>query len=187
MTLRPIPGAPIDAPIPDFPTGNPGPLVVPESRFAHRPAESIPPSPPSPEASLSLSRTRRSGPIEIRGSGNSSLTFRPVPELPAIRRSSMTIAIAGEPTGDCFPPTMPHLELTTDQAKAFLLALRDGGSPVLVADSRTGFEVEFAVKEDGPTFTVGRPIQETTLQRFNPGWGYDVKTMAEDLLAELGP
>ncbi len=38
MTLKPIPGAPIGAPIPDFPTGEPAPLVVPLSRFTRRPA-----------------------------------------------------------------------------------------------------------------------------------------------------
>ena len=80
MTLKPIPGAPISAPIPDFPTGEPGP---------------------------------------------------------------------------------------TDEAKEFLLALRDGDSPIVIPDSRSGFQVEFVIAEDGPTFTVGKPDQERISRRLS--------------------
>jgi hypothetical protein len=180
MTLKPIPGAPIGAPIPDFPTGEPGPLVVPESRFARRP---VPPSSPSPPLALA----RRPGPVEIRGSDASTLTFRAIPEVPAINRSSMTISITGEPTCDYSPQPMPQLNLSTDKAKAFLLALRDGGSPVVIADSRTSFQVEFAITEDGPVFTVSQPGQERTVRKINAGWSFDVKTMVAHLLADLGP
>jgi hypothetical protein len=187
MTLRPIPGAPIDASIPDFPTGEPGPLVVPASGFTRRPVEPVPFSLSPPVPTSALSPARRPGPVEIRGGGDSTLTFRAIPEIPAINRSSMTISITGEPTGDYSPQMMPHLDLTTDQAKAFLLALRDGGSPIVVADSRNVFQVEFAIAEDGPVFTVSKPGQERTSRRFNAGWSYDVKTMAAHLLADLGP
>jgi hypothetical protein len=185
MTLKPIPGAPIDAPIPDFPTGEPGPLVVPSSRLTRRPVEPSPISfpPPSP----SLSPARRPGPVEIRGSGDSTLIFRVIPEVPAINRSSLTISIIGEPTGDYSPRMVPHLDLAIDEAKAFLLALRDGDSPIVIADNRTAFQVEFAIAEDGPTFTVSKPGQEHTARRFNAGWSCDVKAMAAHLLAELGP
>ena len=185
MTLKPIPGAPIDAPIPDFPTGEPGPLVVPESRFARRPVEPLPSSVPA--SAPSLSPARQQGSVEIRGSGNSALTFRCIPEVPAINRSSMTISITGEPTGDDSPRTWPDLDLATDEAKAFLLALRDGDSPIVIADSRTAFQVEFAIAKDGPTFTVSKPGQERTSRRFNAGWSYDVRAMAAHLLADLGP
>jgi hypothetical protein len=99
----------------------------------------------------------------------------------------MTIAITGEPAVDRSPQKVPDLDLTTDEAKEFLLALRDGGSPIVIADSRSGFQVEFAIAEDGPTFTVGKPGQERTARRFNVGWGHDVKAMAAQLLADLGP
>jgi hypothetical protein len=183
MTLKPIPGAPIGAPISDFPTGEPGPLVLPASQFTRRPVELLPFSLPPPE----LSPAWQPGPVEIRGSGDSTLTFRAIPEIPAINRSSMTISITGEPAGDYSPRMMPHLNLTTDQAKAFLLALRDGASPIVIADSPNGFQVEFVIAEDGPTFIVSKPGQERTSRKFNAGWSYDVKTMAAHLLAGLGP
>jgi hypothetical protein len=185
MTLKPIPGAPIGAPIPEFPTGEPGPLVVPASRFTRRPVELLPPSLPPPAPALPPSR--RPGPIEIRGDGDTILTFRCIPEVPAINRSSMTISITGEPTADASIQTMPHLDLTTDEAKAFLLALRDGDSPIVIADNRTAFQLEFVIAADGPTFTVSKPGQERTSRRFNAGWSYDVKAMAAHLLADLGP
>jgi hypothetical protein len=186
MTLKPIQGAPIGAPIPDFPTGEPGPLVVPESRLTRPPVEHAPFSLPPPAPTTALSPVRRAGPVEIRGSGDSILTFRCIPEIPAIKRSSMTISITGELTGG-YSPQMPHLDLATDEAKAFLLALRDGDPPIVIADSRTAFQVEFAIAEDGPTFTVGKPGQEHTARRFNAGWSYDVTAMAAHLLADLGP
>ncbi len=187
MTLKPIPGAPIGAPIPDFPTGEPGPLVVPASQFTRRPVAPLPYSLSPPAFTPLLSPARQQGPVEFRGSGGSTLTFRVIPEVPAIYRSSMTISITGEPTGDYSPQMMPHLDLATDQAKAFLLALRDGDSPIVIADSRTAFQVEFAIAEDGPTFTVSKPGQQHTARPFNAGWSYDVKAMAAHLLAELGP
>jgi hypothetical protein len=181
MTLKPIPGAPIDAPVPDFPTGEPGPLVVPESRLTRPPVEALPF--PLPEASPA----RPPGPVEIRGGGDSALIFRCIPEIPAINRSRMTISIIGEPTGDYSPETMPHVELATDNAKAFLLALRDGDGPIVVADRCNAFQVEFAISEGGPTFTVRKPGQARIFRKFNAGWSFDVKAMAAHLLADLGP
>ena len=99
----------------------------------------------------------------------------------------MTISITGEPTGDDSTQKMPYLDLATDEAKAFLLALRDGDLPIVIADSRNAFQVEFAVTEDGPTFTVNGLGQERTSRRFNAGWNYDVKAMAAHLLTDLGP
>ena len=187
MTLKPIPGAPIDAPIPDFPTGEPAPLVVPASRSMRRPGEPLPSSLPPPAPTPLLSPARRPGPIEIRGSDNSALRFRCIPEVPAINRSSMIISITGEPTGDHSAQMAPYLDLATDEAKAFLLALRDGDSAIVITDSRGAFQVEFAIAEDGPTFTVSKPGQERASRRFNAGWNYDVKAMAAHLLADLGP
>jgi hypothetical protein len=185
MTLKPIPGAPIGAPIPDFPTGEPGPLVIPASRFTRRPRDSVPSSVPSP--SPPLLPAHQPGPVEIHGSGDSILRFRCIPEVPAINRSSMAISITGEPTGDYPAQMVPHFDLATDEAKAFLLALREGDPPIVIADSRTGFQLEFTIAEDGPTFTVSKPGQQRTSLRFNAGWGYDVRAMAAHLLADLGP
>jgi hypothetical protein len=187
VTLKPIPGAPVGAPIPDFPTGKASPLAVPESRFTRRPVEprpfSLPPSAPSP----ALSPPRRPGTMEIRGDGDSTLIFRVIPEVPAINRASMTISITGESAGDDSAQIMPHLDLTTGEAKAFLLALRDGHSPIVIADSRTAFQIEFAIAEDGPTFTVSKQDEQHTSRRYNAGRSYDVKAMAAHLLADLGP
>ena len=63
----------------------------------------------------------------------------------------MIISITGEPTGDAAVQMMPSLDLATNEAKAFLLALRDGDSPIVIVDSRTTFQVEFVIAEDGPT------------------------------------
>jgi hypothetical protein len=185
MTLKPIRGAPIDAPNPDFPAGKPAPLVIPASRFTRPTVEPAPPSLPQPTPSL-LSM-RRQGPIEIRGSGDGVLTFRCIPEIPAINRSSMTISITDEPTRSDAARAVGHLELSTDEAKAFLQALHDGHSPAVAVDSRSGFRVEFAIVDDGPGFVVNQPDRAGSSRRFNAGWSFDVKAMAAHLLADLGP
>jgi hypothetical protein len=181
MTLKPIRGAPADAPNPDFPTGKPAPLVVPASRIARRTVEL------SPQPAPSLPPVRQPGPIEIGGSGDSALIFRCIAEVPAINRSSMTISITGEPTGSDATWAAPHLELTTDEAKAFLRAVHDGHSPAVAVDSRSGFRVEFAIADDGPGFTVNLPDRAESFRRFNAGRSFDVKAMAAHLLADLGP
>jgi hypothetical protein len=154
-------------------------MVEPESRLTRPPVEVF----PLPE----VSPVRPPGPVDIRGSGDSTLTFRCIPEIPAISRSRMIISIIGEQTGDYSPQAMPHVELATDKAKAFLLALRDGNRPIEVADNRSAFQVEFAVSEDGPTFTIRKPGQARAFRKFNAGWSFDVKAMAAHLLADLGP
>lgn len=114
--------------------------------------------------------------------------FRVIPEVPAINRASMTISITGETTGD-HPPTtsVPHLDLATDEAKAFLLALRDGHAPVAIADSRSGFQVECVIGDDGIGFTASKLGHERTARWFSAGSSDDVKAMAAHLLADLGP
>jgi hypothetical protein len=131
--------------------------------------------------------TRRPGPFEIRDGGSCTLTFRVIPEVPAINRASMTISITGESTGEYSVQATPHFDLTTDEAKTFLLTLRDGDSPIRIADSRSGFQLEFAVADDGPTFTISKPGQNPAMRRFNVGWSFDVKAMAAHLLVDLGP
>jgi hypothetical protein len=129
----------------------------------------------------------QAGPIEIRGNGVGVLTFRVIPEVPAINRSSMTVSITGEPTGDDCAHLPTRLDFATDKAKTFLLALRNGEAPAVIADSRGLFQIEFAIAEDGSSFTVSQPGQAGTVQRFNAGSSFDVKTMAAQLLADLGP
>ena len=79
MTLKPIPGAPMDAPVPDFPTGEPGPLVVPASRFTRRPVSPLPPLPPP---SPSLAPARRPG------AGRNSRQRQQQPHIPMHSRGT---------------------------------------------------------------------------------------------------
>jgi hypothetical protein len=129
------------------------------------------------------------GPVEIRGDDDCALIFRVIPEVPAINRSSMIISVTGEPAADDPAQTMPCVDLTTDEARAFLLALRDGTLPVVVGDSRSGVQIEFRVADDGPTFTVSGSGQEQHVRRrrFKVGGSHDVTLMAVHLLAVLGP
>jgi hypothetical protein len=186
VTLKPIQGAPIGARIPDFPTGKPESVAVPTSGSRRGPVEPLEFSRPLPAPAVPPLPARRPGPVEIRGSDNSTLTFRSIPEIPAINRSSMIISITCEPTGSCSLRRTLHLHLTTGEAGAFLRALGDGNSPIVAADSRSGLQIEFAMAEDGPAFTVSEPGLASTSRRFNAGLSFDVKRMAAHLLTALG-
>src|SRR3954447_24997740 len=79
MALAPIRGAPPGAPNPGFPLGEPA------STSARPPA-----GPPSIDQSPIPPVRQRYTPIEV-GGGGVTLTFRVIPEQPAISRASMTI------------------------------------------------------------------------------------------------
>ena len=102
MTLAPIRGTPAGASIPGFPIEEPRakpeqPTTVPTSGDQRRPM-----------------RTRqRHMSIEICGSGI-SLTFKVLPELPAISRASMTVQVVADTVAVGF------LRMSAPNARAFL-------------------------------------------------------------------
>jgi hypothetical protein len=87
MTLAPTRGAPPGAPIPDFP--------IEEARV--KPAQPTAASATDDQPPKSPIRPRQT-PIEIGGSGI-ILTFRVIPEQPAIARASMTVHIVADAVG----------------------------------------------------------------------------------------
>src|SRR5271169_1516864 len=114
MPLAPIRGAPPGAPIPDFPSH------VPEADTAH-PTAAAATEPCQPEASP----PRRSyAPVEIRCDG-SILTFKVIPELPAISRSSLIIHVSADTAEGCTPHMLASFEMSPVKAERFLTELRD--------------------------------------------------------------
>jgi hypothetical protein len=87
MTLAPIRGAPVGAPIPDFPIEEP--RVKPAQLTAAPASDKQPPTPPV---------RQRNTPIEINA-GGVTFTFRVIPEQPAIARASLTVHIAAGAAG----------------------------------------------------------------------------------------
>ena len=185
MTLRPIAGAPGDAPIPDFPSGQPGSIgeFAPRRRGGTSAAFSLPP--PVEPGTAAPPRRPEPGPVEIRGDDGIALVYRVFPEVPAICRASMTVSLAGETTG-LFARRGPLLDLTGEEAKAFLRAVRDGEAPATFADSRSGFQVEFLAGQEGPVFIVGKAGDANSRRRFSVPVDV-VAEMVTSLLDDLGP
>src|SRR6478736_7312377 len=125
MTLAPIRGAPPGASIPDFPIKEP--RVMPAQPTAAPAARDQPPTSPI--------RPRHT-PIEIGGSGI-LLTFRVIPEQPAIARASMTVHIVADAAAPSSSRTLGFLRMSAANARAFLTDLRNGRSPI-VATGRRG-------------------------------------------------
>jgi hypothetical protein len=126
MTLAPIRGAPPGAPIPDFPIKEP--RVTPAEPTAAPASGDHPP--------ISHIRQRQT-PIEIGGNGI-TLTFRVIPELPAIARASMTIHIVADAVGPSPSHMVGFLRMSAANARAFLTDLRKGRSPIIATGDEDG-------------------------------------------------
>src|SRR5262249_24003212 len=105
MTLAPIRGAPPGAPIPDFPVDEP------KTKAEQPVAETISDNQPD-EAPCRLPYA----PIEVRGNGI-VLTFRAIPELPAIARASMSIHIAANPARSSAAIPLGFLRMSAGHAR----------------------------------------------------------------------
>jgi hypothetical protein len=175
MTLAPIRGAPPGAPIPDFPVDEPRvDSVQPKAVLA---------SGDQPQKSPIR---QRQTPIDIRGSGI-ILTFRIIPELPAIARASMTVHIVADAVGPSASRAVGFLRMSAAKARAFLADLLSGRSPVVATGDEDGtVQIEYEMTEAGPVFSVRKPGQQHALHRSVFNRSLDLKTMANELLADLG-
>jgi hypothetical protein len=166
--LKPIPGAPVGAPVPDFPMGNP----------TDRPATQAEP-PPTPERA---DRARR--PTDISGRDGRTLQFRVSPEIPAITRASLSISVVA---GAAAPRTLTDIKMSADRARTFLQGLREGQPVVAVDDRDFTIQIEFTVADEVAAFIIGKRGDASAQQRFTPNPSNDLKAMADQLLADLGP
>jgi hypothetical protein len=175
MTLAPIRGAPPGAPIPDFPVDEP------KANAAQPSAATVPDDQPE-EPPFRQPHT----PIEVRGNGF-VLTFRVIPELPAISRASMTIHIAAQPAGASSPSPLGFLRMSAAHARAFLARLRNGCSPIVATGDEDGtVQLEYEITETQPVMLVRQLAQRHTTHRCIIDDEFDLRTMADELLADLG-
>ena len=175
MPLAPIRGAPPGAPIPDFPRD------VPAAETVHPPA----PAATTAHDSLAVSPPRRPyAPVEIHGD-ESTLSFTVIPELPAIRRSSMLVRVSADTTAGRSPRTLASFEMSPVTAERFLIALRNRRSPIVIGgDAGEPMQLECDVTASGLVFTVREAGAAS--RRFSVDRAFDVTAMADHLLADLG-
>jgi hypothetical protein len=119
-------------------------------------------------------------PIEI-GGGGIALTFRVIPELPAIARPSMTVHIIAE----SYP--LGFLQMSAGNAMAFITDLRNGNSPIVATGDEGGtVQVEIEIAEAGLVLFICKPGHRDALHRWIIGRSLDLRTVADELLADLG-
>jgi len=169
MTLAPIRGAPPGAAIPDFPAEelNAGPAfattAVPISDAPHR----LPPA------------RQPYTPVKFSGSGT-TLTFRVIPEQPALSRASMTIHAIAEPVAQP-SRAVGSLRMSADAARRFLADLRNGHA-VARGDEDGTLEVAYEIGE----FLLRDAGECHILCRFPCQHGREIEVAASHLLADLG-
>jgi hypothetical protein len=124
MALAPIRGAPPGAPNPDFPIGEPRSASAQPA--ASKSADDQPQVPPP---------RQRGAPVEIDADGH-TLTFKVIPEIPAIKRTSMTIHVTATES----PParTLGFLQMSAMKARVFLTDLRCARSPTVATGDEDG-------------------------------------------------
>jgi hypothetical protein len=175
MTLAPIRGAPPGAPIPDFPTEEA--KVTPA-----KPTAAPAPGEPAPKAPI----RQRQTPVEIRGDGI-VLTFRVIPEQPAIARASMTVHIVADAVGASSEHTLGFLRMSAANARVFLTDLRNGCSPIVAMGDEGGtVQIEYEITDAGPVLLIRKPGQQHVLHRWVMDQRFDLNTTADELLADLG-
>ena len=175
MTLAPIRGAPSGAPIPDFP--NEKARVKPTQPTAAPASRDQPPNSPI---------RPRYTPIEI-GGGGIVLTFRVIPEQPAIARASMTVHIIVDAAGQSSSHTLGVLRMSAANARAFLTDLREGRAPIVATGDEDGtVQIEYEITDAGPVLLVRKPGQRHALHRWVIDRTIDLKATANDLLSDLG-
>lgn len=175
MTLAPIRGAPPGAPIPDFPIEEP--RAKPAELVTTQPSDDQSPIPPI---------RRRYAPVDI-GGGGIVLTFRVIPEQPAIARASMTIHVAAGAIEHSSWRTPRFLRMSAANARAFLTDLRNGCSQIAAAGDEGGtVQIEFSITDAWLILMVRSPGERHALRRCVINRGLDLQGMATELLADLG-
>jgi hypothetical protein len=77
--------------------------------------------------------------------------------------------------------------MSAANAWAFLTDLRNGRSPIVATgDEDSRVQIEYEITEAGPVLYVRKPRQRHALHRWVIDRGPDLKTMANELLADLG-
>jgi hypothetical protein len=122
----------------------------------------------------------------VRGNGI-VLTFRVIPELPAIARASMTIHIAANPARSSAANPLGFLRMSAGHARTFLTGLRSGCSPVVATGDEDGtVEVECEFTGAAPVVLIRELAQGYKAYRCVIDDEFDLKSMANELLADLG-
>lgn len=173
MTLAPIRGAPPGAPNPDFPIEKPK-AESPQRNAAPTSADTPPIAP----------KRQRGSPIEV-GSNDYILRFRIIPELPAIRRASMTVHVIAIGSSASHP--FGFLQMSAQSARELLTAIRNGHSPIIAVGDEDGtVQIKFEASGSEAVFSVYKPGEQDALRQGEIDRGFDMKSMANELLADLG-
>jgi hypothetical protein len=99
----------------------------------------------------------------------------------------MTIHVVADAVGESSSHTLGFLRMSAANARAFLTDLRDGRSPIIaIGDEDATVQIEYEIREAGPVFVVRKARQRHALHRCIVDRSFDMKTTANELLADLG-
>lgn len=163
MSLRPIPGAPAGAMIPDFPgASKPEPIVAPD---------------PEPKPTVQKPR-----PVVVEGSGTTAMHLFWLPQVASLMIMVSEEAPSRSPVFGA-QRQLAELNIHEDDGVAFLRSVRDR-KPAEVSDR--GFRLEYEVTERGHLFSLFSRHHTKALRLFRLSWSQDTDWITRPLLAERG-
>lgn len=113
------------------------------------------------------------------------LTFRVAPELPAISRAVMTVHVMA--VGPDASHRLGFVQMSAANARRFLTDLRTGLSPIVAKGDEDGtVEITFEAADDGAVFAIRKTGEQGALRRCVIDGTFDVTSLADELLGDLG-
>lgn len=174
MTLAPIRGAPPGAAVPDFPAAESDAELL-----ATTAPSAVPQQRPLPEG------RRPYTPVEISDEAV-TLTFRVIPEQPAISRASMTIHVVGCTAGPA-GNAIGFLRMSAGDARKFLTDLLAARSPVIARGDEDGtLEIRFESSDAGRFVSVRKLIEPSACCHLTIDPASDFHHAVDQLSSDLG-
>jgi hypothetical protein len=99
----------------------------------------------------------------------------------------MTVHVVADATGLSSLQTLGFLRMSATNARAFLIDLRKGRSPIVAAGDEGGtVRIECDITDARSVFSVYETGQPEALRRWSIDRHFDLRTIADELLADLG-
>jgi hypothetical protein len=99
----------------------------------------------------------------------------------------MTVHIVTDAVGSSSSHPLGFLRMSAANAKVFLSDLRNGRSPIVVTGDEDGtVQIEYEITDAGSVLVAREPGQRHALHRWVIDRTIDLKTTANELLADLG-
>jgi len=99
----------------------------------------------------------------------------------------MTVHVLTDPVGPVASHRLDFVRMSDANVRVFLTDLRNGRSPIVGTGDEGGtVEIVYEVTQGRPVFLIRKPGHQRALHHLVIDRSFDLKTAADDLLADVG-